>query len=68
MVGLIICFRFDSLSDQFKDTKLVQPTYVYDNTTTKQCNDMFERLESNPATRLFWRMMKPFVRLDCAID
>ncbi|XP_072306658.1 retinal-specific phospholipid-transporting ATPase ABCA4-like isoform X1 [Eucyclogobius newberryi] len=35
--------------------------YAYDNSTTSFCNDMMRELESDPATRIMWKSVKPMV-------
>ncbi|BES89471.1 ATP-Hypothetical protein cassette sub-family A ABC1 member [Nesidiocoris tenuis] len=35
--------------------------YMYDNSTSKFCNDVFRGIESNPLARVFWRTYKHFV-------
>ncbi|XP_037829220.1 retinal-specific phospholipid-transporting ATPase ABCA4a isoform X3 [Kryptolebias marmoratus] len=35
--------------------------YKYDNSTTPFCNDLMQELESNPATRIIWKSVKPML-------
>ncbi|XP_035980943.1 retinal-specific phospholipid-transporting ATPase ABCA4 isoform X2 [Fundulus heteroclitus] len=35
--------------------------YAYDNSTTPFCNDLMKELESNPATRIVWKSVKPML-------
>uniref|UniRef100_A0A147BM79 Putative lipid exporter abca1 n=1 Tax=Ixodes ricinus TaxID=34613 RepID=A0A147BM79_IXORI len=37
-------------------------SYVYDNTTSPRCNEVFRSLEENQLSRFVWRQLKPFVR------
>ena len=37
-------------------------SYVYDNTTSAECNAIMEQLESNTFTRLIWSILKPYIR------
>jgi len=36
--------------------------YIYDNTTSQECNDLIEQIESNTFTNLLWSMVKPYIR------
>uniref|UniRef100_UPI00358FEA38 phospholipid-transporting ATPase ABCA7 isoform X2 n=1 Tax=Myxine glutinosa TaxID=7769 RepID=UPI00358FEA38 len=38
-----------------------EEAYVYDNTTTPFCNDLFARFESSPASRFVWRALQPLL-------
>ncbi|KAM7286419.1 ATP-binding cassette sub-family A member 7 [Ixodes scapularis] len=37
-------------------------SYIYDNTTSPRCNEVFRSLEENQLSRFVWRQLKPFVR------
>ena len=37
-------------------------SYIYDNNTSQECNDIMEQLESNTFTNLMWSMLKPYIR------
>ncbi|CAB0001103.1 unnamed protein product [Nesidiocoris tenuis] len=52
-----------SLGEEFKEKyRLRQKSnYMYDNSTSKFCNDVFRGIESNPLARVFWRTYKHFV-------
>ncbi len=38
------------------------PPYAYDNTTSKECNELMEGLEQNKLSGFLWEQMKPFIR------
>ncbi|XP_054718877.1 phospholipid-transporting ATPase ABCA7-like [Uloborus diversus] len=59
--------HFEELRQQMKNEREVfvkndDFKYVYDNTTTAKCNNLFRTLEQNQLTRMLWNQMKPFVR------
>ncbi|GIY08391.1 phospholipid-transporting ATPase ABCA1 [Caerostris darwini] len=59
--------HFEELRQQMKNEREVfvkndDFIYVYDNTTTPKCNNLFRTLEQNQLTRMLWNQMKPFVR------
>ena len=37
-------------------------SYEYDNTTSEECNDLMEYLESGTFTNIIWSIFKPYVR------
>ena len=50
---------------QGEDTDEQQPLeneYIYDNTTTEFCNNLFEELERTTSSRIFWKQIKPLIR------
>ncbi|XP_032883716.1 retinal-specific phospholipid-transporting ATPase ABCA4 [Amblyraja radiata] len=38
-----------------------ESTYTYDDTTTPFCNALIQNMESNPATKIAWSMLKPLL-------
>lgn len=54
-------YRFDQLRDQLKE-KDEEVFYLYDNTTSQECNDLMRSLEENRLTGFLWDQMKPFIR------
>jgi len=52
--------RYDNLRDQIQEKD--DFNYVYDNTTTKECNDLIESWERSRSVRFLWSQMKPFFR------
>ncbi|CAL1298938.1 unnamed protein product [Larinioides sclopetarius] len=58
--------HFEELRQQMKNEREYFKNddfkYVYDNTTTPKCNNLFRTLEQNQLTRMLWSQMKPFVR------
>ncbi|KFM79929.1 Retinal-specific ATP-binding cassette transporter, partial [Stegodyphus mimosarum] len=59
--------HFEELRQQMKNDREIfvkndDFEYVYDNTTTPKCNNLFRTLEQNQLTRMLWNQMKPFVR------
>ena len=56
------CHRFDNLRDQIQEKEDEKNKYKYDNTTSQECNDLIESMESSRAIRFLWSQMKPFFR------
>ena len=54
-------FRFDQLRDQIKD-KDEDVFYLYDNTTSPECNEVMKSLEETSIGGFLWNQMKPFIR------
>ena len=46
------CSRFDNLRDQIQEKEDDSTKYKYDNTTSQECNDLIESMESSRAIRL----------------
>jgi hypothetical protein len=53
--------RFDQLRDQLKEND-EDVFYLYDNSTSQECNDVMRGLEENRLTGFLWGQMKPFIR------
>ncbi len=53
--------RFDQLRDQLKE-KDEEVLYLYDNSTSQECNDVMRGLEENKLIGFLWGQMKPFIR------
>ena len=58
------CSRFDNLRDQIQEKEDDSTKYKYDNTTSQECNDLIESMESSRAIRfvlisvqLSWRVI-----------
>ena len=49
---LIACSRFDNLRDQIQEKEDDSTKYKYDNTTSQECNNLIESMESSRAIRL----------------
>ena len=45
------CSRFDNLRDQIQEKEDDSTKYKYDNTTSQECNDLIESMESSRAIR-----------------
>ena len=43
--------RFDNLRDQIQEKDDEKSKYKYDNTTSQECNDLIESMESSRAIR-----------------
>ncbi|CAN8004107.1 unnamed protein product, partial [Ixodes hexagonus] len=52
----------DQVSRSMQQRRERGRSYVYDNTTSPRCNEVFRSLESNQLSRFVWKQLKPFVR------
>ena len=53
-------FRFDNLRDRLKQKEDFK--YDYDNSTTKECNDLIESFEKSVGIQFLWTNIKPLIR------
>ena len=57
-----LSFRFENLKESLQVQKDNTSSYVYDNTTSPECNAMMEDLEEGSFTRFIWSILKPYIR------
>ena len=53
-------FRFDNLRDRLKQKEDFK--YDYDNSTSKECNDLIESMEKSVGIQFLWTNIKPLIR------
>ena len=58
----LLPFRFENLKESLQVQKDNTSSYVYDNTTSPECNAMMEDLEEGSFTRFIWSILKPYIR------
>nr|XP_040569768.1 phospholipid-transporting ATPase ABCA1-like [Lepeophtheirus salmonis] len=52
----------DEFRESMKAEKKEEFEYLYDETTSKQCNEIMQMLENDPIFALIWKQLKPLVR------
>ncbi|XP_049802768.1 ATP-binding cassette sub-family A member 7-like [Schistocerca nitens] len=52
--------RIDELQQKFSGLQYSYETSVNDTDISPKCNEMFQKMSSNPAIHLVWRQLKPF--------